>query len=52
MTGDAGQGTHGVQKDPLVIDWDGPNDPANSRNWSNAIQMANLLLVSAFSLYW
>lgn len=37
--------------DPNLVDWDGPDDPANPRNWSKAFKMANVLLVSLSVLY-
>ncbi|KAK4201205.1 putative transporter mfs2 [Triangularia verruculosa] len=37
--------------DPLVVDWDGPDDPANPKNWSSGLQNVNVVLVSTFVLY-
>lgn len=37
--------------DPNLVDWDGPDDPANPRNWSKTFKMANVLLVSLSVLY-
>ncbi|KAJ5672509.1 Major facilitator superfamily domain general substrate transporter [Penicillium longicatenatum] len=37
--------------DPNLVDWDGPDDPANPRNWSPAFKMANIVLVSLSVLY-
>lgn len=37
--------------DPNLVDWDGPDDPANPRNWSKAFKMANIFLVSLSVLY-
>lgn len=37
--------------DPNIVDWDGPNDPANPRNWSKARKMLNVSLVSLSVLY-
>ncbi|KAJ5979491.1 Major facilitator superfamily domain general substrate transporter [Penicillium viridicatum] len=36
---------------PNLVDWDGPDDPANPRNWSKTFRMANVLLVSLSVLY-
>ena len=38
-------------EDPDLVDWEGPDDPANPRNWSKAFKMANVLLVSLSVLY-
>lgn len=37
--------------DPNAVDWDGPNDPANPRNWSKKSKLTNVLLVSLSVLY-
>lgn len=34
-----------------IIDWDGPDDPANPRNWKATTKMVHVCLVSAFTLY-
>ena len=34
-----------------VIDWEGPDDPANPRNWKKGIKLRHVLLVSGFTLY-
>ena len=39
------------EKDVNVVDWDGPDDPANPRNWSARMRLANVVCISAFSLY-
>ncbi|GAB1318245.1 Trichosetin biosynthesis cluster MFS transporter [Madurella fahalii] len=49
--GEPVQGANSVEKDPLVVDWDGPDDRSNPRNWSSASQMTHVLLVSTFTLY-
>ena len=41
----------GEEKDANVVDWDGPDDPANPRNWPARLKMANVVCISAFSLY-
>lgn len=33
-------------EDPNVVYWDGPDDPANPHNWSNALKVVNVGLVS------
>ncbi|PWY80760.1 MFS general substrate transporter [Aspergillus sclerotioniger CBS 115572] len=37
--------------DPNIVSWDGPNDPANPRNWSKAYKLVNVTLVSLSVLY-
>ncbi len=37
--------------DPNLVDWDGPKDPANLRNWSKKRKMLNTSLVSLSVLY-
>jgi hypothetical protein len=37
--------------DTNIVDWDGPDDPANPRNWSSAIKLINVLLISLSVLY-
>lgn len=37
--------------DPNIVDWDGPDDPANPRNWSKAYKLTNVVLVSLAVLY-
>lgn len=34
-----------------IIDWDGPDDPENPRNWKATTKMVHVCLVSAFTLY-
>ncbi|KAH8759319.1 major facilitator superfamily domain-containing protein [Diaporthe sp. PMI_573] len=34
-----------------IIDWDGPDDPDNPRNWRATTKMVHVCLVSAFTLY-
>lgn len=36
--------------DPNIIDWDGPNDPANPRNWASLKRNGHVVLVSLFTL--
>jgi hypothetical protein len=37
--------------DPNIVDWDGPGDPKNPRNWSKGYKMLNIALISASVLY-
>ncbi|KAJ5280359.1 MFS general substrate transporter [Penicillium angulare] len=37
--------------DPNIVDWDGPNDPQNPRNWSEKNKIINVALISASVLY-
>ncbi|BDD57688.1 hypothetical protein MAP00_003034 [Monascus purpureus] len=41
----------GAPADPNIVDWDGPDDPANPRNWSKAYKLSNVVLVSLAVLY-
>lgn len=34
-----------------VIEWEGPDDPTNPRNWKASTKMVHVCLVSAFTLY-
>ncbi|RAK95570.1 MFS transporter [Aspergillus ibericus CBS 121593] len=37
--------------DPNIVNWDGPDDPANPRNWSKSYKLVNVTLVSLSVLY-
>jgi hypothetical protein len=37
-------------QDPNIVDWDGPNDPANPLNWPRAKKIAALGIVSLIAL--
>ena len=37
--------------DPNLVDWDGPNDSANPRNWSKKRKLLNTTLLSLSVLY-
>lgn len=37
--------------DPNIVSWDGPEDPANPRNWPKARKLTNVVLVSLTVLY-
>jgi hypothetical protein len=34
----------------FVVDWDGPNDPANPMNWSKSKRISQVVLVSAITM--
>ncbi|KAF1815011.1 multidrug resistance protein [Eremomyces bilateralis CBS 781.70] len=36
--------------DPNVVDWDGPDDPANPLNWSRSLRIGHVVLVSILTL--
>ncbi|KAI0366301.1 MFS polyamine transporter [Pilatotrama ljubarskyi] len=38
-----------LAEDPLVVDWEGPDDPQNPRNWSFKKKWAATAIVSAFT---
>jgi hypothetical protein len=40
-----------VVKDSDIVDWNGPDDAQNPRNWANGVKLTHVLLVSAFTLY-
>jgi hypothetical protein len=40
-----------VVNDSDIVDWNGPDDPQNPRNWANGVRLTHVLLVSAFTLY-
>lgn len=37
------------KKDPNLVTWDGPDDPANPKNWSTKRKWAATLVVSSFT---
>jgi hypothetical protein len=37
--------------DPDAVDWDGPDDATNSRNWSTALKNTHIILISVSVLY-
>ncbi|KAF4955588.1 hypothetical protein FGADI_4423 [Fusarium gaditjirri] len=37
--------------DPDIVDWSGPNDPENPRNWSKAYKLTNIIVISLSVLY-
>ncbi|OTA86500.1 hypothetical protein M434DRAFT_24182 [Hypoxylon sp. CO27-5] len=54
---DLEQGAAGEQitkqhtEDPNIVDWDGPDDPANPLNWSGLKKVLHIAYVSLFVLY-
>jgi hypothetical protein len=52
MEKDAGKSTttEGEPQDPNIVSWDGPDDPADPLNWSNALKVINVGLVSGICL--
>lgn len=38
------------QPDSTIVDWDGPNDPANPQNWSAFWKASNIVVLSAMTL--
>lgn len=44
-------GEAALTPDPNIVDWDGPDDPANPRNWSKAYKLTNVVVVSLSVLY-
>lgn len=40
--------THQTPKDPNLVDWDGPEDPANPKYWPNKEKWTVTILVSCF----
>jgi hypothetical protein len=41
----------GADANPDIVDWDGPDDPANPRNWSKQYKLIIVALISASVLY-
>jgi hypothetical protein len=39
----------GEPKDPFLVTWDGPDDPANPKNWPNKRKWAAAFVVSSFT---
>lgn len=37
-------------EDPNIVDWDGPDDPANPMNWSRTKKNMHVGIVSCFTL--
>lgn len=51
LVGDEAAAAAAAAADPNIVDWDGPDDPANPRNWSKASKLTNVVLVSVSVLY-
>ncbi|KAJ7250067.1 MFS polyamine transporter [Mycena haematopus] len=45
-----GQNEKGDDKSDIVVDWEGPNDPLNPKNWPRRKKWAATLVVSSFTL--
>ncbi|TFY75331.1 hypothetical protein EWM64_g8683 [Hericium alpestre] len=43
------QGEQKVDGDVLIVEWEGPDDPANPRNWPFRTKWAGVAIVSAFT---
>ncbi|TVY34556.1 Efflux pump [Lachnellula subtilissima] len=43
-------GQEKTPKDPNIIDWDGPEDPANPMNWSSAKKIGAIAMVSIITM--
>lgn len=39
-----------VSQDPNIVDWDGPDDPANPQNWSGTKKWAHIAVLSVLTL--
>lgn len=46
----APSGNETEKDDPNIVDWDGPDDPANPRNWSSFKRNSHVVMVSLFTL--
>ncbi len=49
--GEKGHPADAATIDPNIVDWDGPDDPANPRNWPKGRKILNIALVSLSVLY-
>lgn len=49
--GEKGHPADAATIDPNIVDWDGPDDPDNPRNWSKGRKILNIALVSLSVLY-
>lgn len=38
-----------IEQDPDLVDWDGPDDPANPQNWSSRWKWGNIAVLSAIT---
>lgn len=39
-----------IEHDPNIVDWDGPDDPANPLNWSAKLKWGNIAILSIITL--
>lgn len=39
-----------TEQDPNIVDWDGPDDPANPLNWSPSLKWGNIAILSLVTL--
>ena len=44
------QTTSSSQKDPNLVDWDGPDDPEKPLNWTKRKKWTNMMLIAALTL--
>ena len=42
-------GTDGIEVDPNIVDWDGPDDPNNPINWSGKLKGANIAVIASIT---
>lgn len=47
----AGDETGDAAANPNIVNWDGPDDPANPHNWSHVYKLVNIWLISLSVLY-
>ena len=43
------EGEKEVEVDPNIVDWDGPDDPANARNWTERKKWGNILVIASIT---
>ena len=48
-TQQVGEDTQQVGSDPNIVDWDGPDDPANPINWSEKLKWGNVAVISSIT---
>lgn len=44
-----GYGANGKEKDPNIVDWDGPDDPENPMNWSRRKKITAIVIVAVLA---
>ncbi|KAL2016341.1 hypothetical protein VTK56DRAFT_3853 [Thermocarpiscus australiensis] len=47
--GVSGEKGEGEDKDPNIVSWDGPDDPANPLNWTNRKKWSNIAVLSVLT---